>query len=394
MLRLNPFFRLGLPVTDAEGNATISVHAPIRGNGLLTSVVRCTDDQSLFTFLETLTSGSGERATVDVPAKLKHGLCRLGILVDADMMSRTVEFLPSLTPESLEHVPRYASRRASVPSDLIVNPEVRTIPSSGNTACPSAVIVPDPILGTESTYDVTASELGRLQVVPAQGGCHSQTEPLLKISHLSGILVSRAVWDRRGAEKSGFLSRHSSQFASDGYTLIEGLINPMTTAALRRYYRDLVSEGFVKLGDGQVNNRFAQHNEPISTRLHASLTGVVSELVGERVRPSYSYFASYRPGATLARHVDRKQCEYSISLLVDYSPEPDDFSNWPLVAERADGRPFTDGRSVHAIYQRLGDGILYAGRKLIHSRDALATSHTSTSIFFHFVPYAFTDSVD
>ncbi len=56
----------------------------------------------------------------------------------------------------------------------------------------------------------------------------------------------------------------------------------------------------------------------------------MSALAGEPYQPSYVYFGSYRPGATLKPHVDRAQCELSISLLLDYTPEPDGASPWPI----------------------------------------------------------------
>ena len=41
------------------------------------------------------------------------------------------------------------------------------------------------------------------------------------------------------------------------------------------------------------------------------------------------------------------------------------------------------------VYQALGDGLVYRGTKVPHYRNVLAEGHTSTSIFFHYVPASF-----
>jgi hypothetical protein len=46
------------------------------------------------------------------------------------------------------------------------------------------------------------------------------------------------------------------------------------------------------------------------------------------------------------------------------------------------------------VFQAIGDALLYRGRELPHSRDALPEGHTSTSIFFHYVREDFAGSLD
>jgi hypothetical protein len=98
------------------------------------------------------------------------------------------------------------------------------------------------------------------------------------------------------------------------------------------------------------------------------------------VEPSYVYFASYQPGAALPRHVDREQCEFSISLLVDYEPDPDGPSGWPLCLENPSAPEAGTAADLG-----VGDALVYRGRELIHYRDPLPAGHQSTSLFFHYV---------
>jgi hypothetical protein len=154
---------------------------------------------------------------------------------------------------------------------------------------------------------------------------------------------------------------------------------------MRRYYRRLIRQGRVALGDYQSARRYVAHNEPVARFFHLQLTGAVEQLVGEPVKPSYVYFASYQSGATLERHTDREQCEFSLTFCLDYSPEPETCTAWPIHLDAPRGRV--------TIKQALGDALLYRGRELPHWRDRLPEGHTSTSIFFHYVPANFSGSL-
>lgn len=112
----------------------------------------------------------------------------------------------------------------------------------------------------------------------------------------------------------------------------------------------------------------------------------MSAIAGEAIKPSYVYLASYLGGADLKKHTDREQCEFSISLCLDFSPEPQLATSWPIRLDTSAG--------TVTLYQALGDGLLYRGTKLPHYRDVLAEGHTSTSIFFHYVAENFAGRLD
>ena len=71
---------------------------------------------------------------------------------------------------------------------------------------------------------------------------------------------------------------------------------------------------------------------------------MVAQIAGVAVKPSYAYVSCYQGGADLPMHTDRVQCEYSITLLIDHSPEPTGRSPWPLFldASEAYGRDPAD----------------------------------------------------
>jgi hypothetical protein len=172
---------------------------------------------------------------------------------------------------------------------------------------------------------------------------------------------------------------------------------------MRRFYRQFVSQGFMPFEDAQ-SRRFYQHNEPLSAYFHQQIACLMSIIVGEKVIPSYVYAASYIDKADLAPHLDRAQCEFSISFQVDYLPEIENhLSPWGLFltpsVSNADGtfschsNEFPAKNEAEdkntAVYLASGDGLIYKGRELVHYRYPLTAGHQSTSLFFHYVPKNF-----
>jgi hypothetical protein len=174
--------------------------------------------------------------------------------------------------------------------------------------------------------------------------------------------------------------------AARGYVLMDGLLHPYHLGALRRYFRERIRRGHFPLGDGQSARRYAKHNDPVAQFFHAELTDVVSRVTGVAVKPSYVYFASYEEGADLFFHVDREQCEFSLTMCIDASPEPARESAWPIHLA-------TEGGIV-SIAQSIGDALLYRGRTIPHYRDALPRGHTYSALFFHYVPKAYLGPLD
>jgi hypothetical protein len=203
-----------------------------------------------------------------------------------------------------------------------------------------------------------------------------------RVLETAGVLVSANHLPLRSQRWREAVSGCAAEFAANRYTPIGRLIHPFHLSALRSYYRHLIRQGQVKLGDSQSPLRYAAQNEPVARFFHHQLTEVVSSVVEEPVKPSYVYLGSYLGGAELEVHIDREQCEFSISLCIDYSPEPKRETPWPLHLHTAGGQA--------TVFQGIGDALIYSGRELPHSRDRLPPGNTSTSLFFHYVRQGFT----
>src|SRR5205823_2744050 len=132
----------------------------------------------------------------------------------------------------------------------------------------------------------------------------------------------------------------------------------------------------------QCPRRHGVHNDSVARFFHQHIADTVSAIVGERVKPSYVYSACYVSGAELRKHIDREQCEFSVTLCLDFSPEPKRETPWPIRLDTP--------RGTVSIYQALGDGLVYRGTRVPHYRDVLARGRTSTSMFFHYVRETFT----
>jgi hypothetical protein len=194
---------------------------------------------------------------------------------------------------------------------------------------------------------------------------------------MAQVLVPDNHLVNRNTKWKEVVCRCASEFETKRYTPIAQLIHPFHISALRRYYRHLIRQGKFKLGDDQSPRRYTAQNEATARFFHHQLTAAVSRIVEEPVKPSYVYLGSYQGGAELESHIDREQCEFSISLCIDYSPEPACETPWPLQLHTSSGKT--------TVYQGIGDGLLYCGRELPHSRDPLPMGNTSTSLFFHYV---------
>jgi hypothetical protein len=171
-----------------------------------------------------------------------------------------------------------------------------------------------------------------------------------------------------------------------GYAAVPGLVPAFHIGALRRYFRVRTGAGAFPLSDDQDGQRYYCHNEPVARFFHHQLASAVSDIARAVVKPSYAFSVSYQSGSKLDASTDREQCEYSITLCYDATPDPEAQSPWPLHLDTAEGRL--------QVWHHLGDSLFYRGRHIPHSRDPLPHGHTSSSLLFHYVDEAFDGPLD
>jgi hypothetical protein len=221
---------------------------------------------------------------------------------------------------------------------------------------------------------------------PGEPAPASLPEDVRILLSAAGVLTPLGHAERRLAQWSEVASQSARQFQEKGYVPLGNLIHPFNLAALRRYYRHAIRRGAIRLGDDQSPRRYVAHNESVACFFHRQIANAVSAVAGQPIKPSYVYLASYLSGAELKKHIDRQQCEFSVTLSLDFSPEPKLATSWPIRLDTAEG--------TVKVYQAIGDSLVYRGTKVPHYRDALPEGHTSTSIFFHYVPEDFSGQLD
>ncbi|MFF8836965.1 sulfotransferase family protein [Streptomyces sp. NPDC015130] len=197
----------------------------------------------------------------------------------------------------------------------------------------------------------------------------------------AGALGTAEQRARRTALADAAVAEAAEEFARTDVCGTGRLVRPGHRAALLDYYERLIATGSWPLGDAQVEGRYGWYNESLSRFFHHQFGPLVGRLAGRPVRPSYSYVSAYRAGAVLDRHVDREQCEYTVSLLLGESG-PGIEGGWPLLLDTAEGPV--------SLVQRPGEAVLFRGTRVPHWRPPLPDGSTHTSLLFHYVPAEFT----
>lgn len=195
--------------------------------------------------------------------------------------------------------------------------------------------------------------------------------------YAAGILTTDAVLDERrhhGVELRAF---GSMALERDRFCHLPGLIDPVLARALARYYYAMIDTGDWSLGDGQVEQRHGWHNERVCQFLHHQLAPFLSQVAGISLKPTYCFASAYRGGAVLDAHLDREQCDYTLSLLID-EDRPPEGAAWPLWFQAPDRQ--------RSLILAVTDAVLFRGCELPHWRDPATRDHRQINLLFHFVP--------
>merc|ERR1712048_941618 len=99
-------------------------------------------------------------------------------------------------------------------------------------------------------------------------------------------------------------------------------------------------------------------------------------------------------GSRLPPHVDRAQCEWTLSLSIDVNPSdetcPVSAVKQPkkLTKEKSFGAKNAkpkDPEKYMTVYAHPGDAAIFRGRGLVHWRDTIPDKMNCTNVFLHYV---------
>jgi len=195
--------------------------------------------------------------------------------------------------------------------------------------------------------------------------------------------------ERTTALLAGRFLADADGFARDGFTAVDDCIAADGVALLTAHVQRLLARGALRSDDPHTA-RYWEHNDPASRVVQALLTRPLQRLIGRPIKPSYTYLSLYRENAELRVHVDRAQCQYTLSLLIDHRPlPPDGVGPWPVCV-------YPDGPLGPPVEcrQRLGGGIVLRGNELHHGRPRLPWGQSCWVMLLHYVDADFDGPLD
>lgn len=165
-----------------------------------------------------------------------------------------------------------------------------------------------------------------------------------------------------------------TQYEDKGYEIRRGFIPPFFAQYLRNYF-DLLkrNDQIPNKGDDQVEKSLGIYGDPAFDMLMLMSLPMVEQVVGKKLLPTYTYARIYSKGAALLPHLDREECEHSVSLSLGGEYD----SLWPLWFKNGEG-PIEPATLDH------GDAVVYKGNKVHHWRDQFEGT-SQFQIFMHYV---------
>ena len=146
------------------------------------------------------------------------------------------------------------------------------------------------------------------------------------------------------------------------YKVVRNLISPEEAHEIY----ECIKKSPKNNGDEQVPKSHSYYNLPVCNILLGQLTNKVSELAGKKLRPTYTYCRVCFKGADLKPHKDRPSCEYSVTLNISQT------------------HPWIIFMGKQGVTQRPGDGVLYRGCEIEHSRPEFIGDEY-VQLFLHYV---------
>lgn len=398
---VNPQVEL-FPVGQDRTVSAITVRAPVKGLGQRVTTIDRSEPEIFAALLMHLIS---REAPVSSSAPEYDRLCDIGFLVTSDRVSQPVWYSCDVLDPPTELIPVRPHRdliSTELAGDLVVNPALQHFGHEGPPGSMrgrlklrsqfdpgrSWLWIQQEDLCAPCLYSYSSERAVDLSHLVAGDPAPPTLDEATRQRLLEADVLTPAAGRWRREDRDTRLARARRELQADRHTVLHHVIPPLEVAALRRYYRDAITEGYFEPSDAQWPNRSFSSRDGIAQFFHAQLTGLVSEIAGARFKPSFQFFASYREGAELPPHRDREQCELAMSILLDFSPEPVDASPWPLFVQPP------QAASPTPIAQGIGDAVLYYGREVRHHRERLTNSDYSSSWFFFYVHESFEGPLD
>lgn len=164
-------------------------------------------------------------------------------------------------------------------------------------------------------------------------------------------------------------------FKEKKFEIIKNFLSKEFVDFIKDYFAIRINAGEAILFDGQAANSYSFYSDPLMETILQDCCESLSEQVGIKLLPCYSYTRLYTKGDELIIHKDRESCEISATISLGFS---DDEINPIFFSEDR------DGFNPIKILLEPGDLCLYRGCELYHWRPPFKNKWYLQS-FLHFV---------
>jgi hypothetical protein len=167
-----------------------------------------------------------------------------------------------------------------------------------------------------------------------------------------------------------------NDFKENGFYVVKNFLEKDFINFIQEYFFVRIRAGHANDGDIGILKAKAFYSDPLMETVLLSSTDSLSELIGIKLLPTYTYTRLYFYGAELKMHRDRPSCEISATLALGI-PEGHEIS--PIYFSKNKDR--TD--AVEILLEP-GDLCLYRGCELWHWRPPF-TQNWYLQSFLHYV---------
>jgi hypothetical protein len=149
-------------------------------------------------------------------------------------------------------------------------------------------------------------------------------------------------------------------FKEKGYEIVRNFLDQDFVRFIQSYFYTRLRAGQAIIGDTQAPNSFTFYSDPLMETILGNSTNSLSNIVGYKLLPTYTYTRLYGKGDELVIHQDRSSCELSATLALGI---PKETSINPIYFSTKE-----DLSDAVEVLLEPGDLCLYRGCDLYHWR--------------------------
>lgn len=193
-------------------------------------------------------------------------------------------------------------------------------------------------------------------------------------------------------------------FIQNRYIAVKQLIPTFIKDITKDCYKAFSERNLMINGDLQTSHREVIYNDRCGRYLQFALTDTIRAIVHNNVIPSYTYAGLYSPGAIIGPHLDRQQCEFTVSIAHLQIPNDQPWAigfgrKWTFDKDSKKGSSIAEHMppedEIEFVNLFEGDGLILMGRHLVHFRNkSLPEGHRTHNSFLHYVANDWTGSLD